>query len=256
MGVCVCVFCLTEGVWINCKFFCRKRVRLIFFCFVLHATVDVSRALISFFFPVEGLATWQDLHNYMHVLTFGWSASTLFITCCVFWDFPRLHESLVADVPLLCCCCCFFLLLFFFWRVGKGRWGYINIPNQVMQSLHMYTCHYRTVVFMLLMFLFTYWTCLPLLHVAEELVMFYTLPLLKDIMQKNMNNSKKQAHLDVTEFLSSSYYWKARQGCQVFGEISMRAGDNMPEARRTQPSLKLIWGSEATFPLWLSLWKQ
>lgn len=98
-SMCVCV-CIPDGGWINCRFFCRKRARLIFFCFVLHATVDVSRALISFF-SVKVLGTWQALRNYMHVLACGWRFSLLFIMCSVLWDFPRLHESLAADVPLV-----------------------------------------------------------------------------------------------------------------------------------------------------------
>lgn len=34
-----------------------------------------------------------------------------------------------------------------------------------------------------------------------------------------------------------------------FSEIRMRAEDNTPEARQTQPPLNPIQGSEATFPL-------
>lgn len=108
--VCVCV-CIPDGCWINCRFFCRKRARLIFFCFVLHATVDASRALISFF-SVKGLGTWQAPRNYMHVLACGWRFSILFTMCSVLWDFPCLHESLAADVPLVVAAAVVFFFFF------------------------------------------------------------------------------------------------------------------------------------------------
>lgn len=55
--------------------------------------------------------------------------------------------------------------------------------------------------------------------------------------------------MDVTECFFKSVIIEKHGRDVRFSEIRMRAEDNTPEARQTQPPLNLIRGSEATFPL-------
>lgn len=55
--------------------------------------------------------------------------------------------------------------------------------------------------------------------------------------------------MDVTECFFKSVIIEKHGRDVRFSEIRMRAEDNTPEARQTQPPLNPIRGSEATFPL-------
>lgn len=134
----------------NCEFFCRKPVRLIIFCFVLHATVDVSRALISFFFLSRAL-----LHDKTFTITCMCSlvdgGSAHYLSHAVSYGIFHACTSLLRLMfPFLL----LLLFCFFFCRVGEGRCACISIPKQVMSLLHLYICSFRIVVFKILIFFF------------------------------------------------------------------------------------------------------